>query len=727
MTAFLTLLLACSPAFQAAEPSLTGVVVDITGSAVAGARVSSGSRSVITDTRGRFALTAEKPQATLTVHAEGFAPETLHVASATTDLRIVLRPATLAEAVTVTAARSTSRLADTAVASTTLTAATLLTSGTVTLDEALRSVPGFSLFRRSSSRVANPTTQGAGVRGLAPSGASRMLVLADGVPITDPFGSWVHWGSVPVMAIDRVELLRGGVGGELYGSEAVAGVVQVITLDPPGQTARALAEAGSSGYSRGSAYAGGRRRRWNGFVAAERMVFDGEPIVAADERGPVDTPAGVRYWSAIGDVSHRAQPMTVSARAGIFDEDRANGTPLQTNDTNARRAAVRSTAVLSRGVLTLTAYAGDVHYDQSFSAVRPARDAEALTARQRVASSQAGGDALWSAAWGDARVLAGFEFRRVEGTSRQIPFSQGQPLPAVSSGGVQQHQAGFAQLTFEPRVALSVTAGARAGAWRTKSAGSDRATANPFISPRASVSWRASSAFSLHATATWTERTPTLNELHRDFRVGNVVTTANDELEPEEAQTLEGSALWRVGEVTARVVGFWTRLDGAVTNVTISDPGAALIVRERRNAGVIRARGAESEIEWRPSAAWSVSGSLAALDSTFTQSAEPGLAGRRVPQVPRWQAALSATYTTPVVTATAEWRGSGEQFDDDRNQFVLDGGGVLNLYAAARAGRVHPFVAVENLFDVEIQVGRTPVTTVGLPRAFRAGVRLTLP
>lgn len=92
----------------------------------------------------------------------------------------MLQPAGIAESLTVTAARSQERLAATATATAVLPASILLTSAALTADDALRSVPGFSLFRRSSSRVANPTTQGASLRGLAASGASRALVLADG-------------------------------------------------------------------------------------------------------------------------------------------------------------------------------------------------------------------------------------------------------------------------------------------------------------------------------------------------------------------------------------------------------------------------------------------------------------------------------------------------------------------------------------------------------------------
>ncbi|MBW8302416.1 MAG: Plug domain-containing protein, partial [Brevundimonas sp.] len=65
------------------------------------------------------------------------------------------------------------------------------------LDEALATIPAASLFRRTSSLAANPTTQGISLRAIAPSGAGRTLVTLDGVPLNDPFGGWVIWSQVP--------------------------------------------------------------------------------------------------------------------------------------------------------------------------------------------------------------------------------------------------------------------------------------------------------------------------------------------------------------------------------------------------------------------------------------------------------------------------------------------------------------------------------------------------
>jgi outer membrane cobalamin receptor len=85
-----------------------------------------------------------------------------------------------------------------------LDAADLERSAALTLDDALRQVPGFSLFRRSGSLASHPTTHGVSLRGLGGSGASRALVLLDGVPLNDPFGGWVSWGLAPLLGIDRL-------------------------------------------------------------------------------------------------------------------------------------------------------------------------------------------------------------------------------------------------------------------------------------------------------------------------------------------------------------------------------------------------------------------------------------------------------------------------------------------------------------------------------------------
>ncbi len=89
------------------------------------------------------------------------------------------------------------------------------------LDEALATVPGFSLYRRTSSLGANPTTQGVSLRGIAGSGASRALVTLDGVPQNDPFGGWVICTGLPAEAIASAHRRARRAGSGPYGAGAL--------------------------------------------------------------------------------------------------------------------------------------------------------------------------------------------------------------------------------------------------------------------------------------------------------------------------------------------------------------------------------------------------------------------------------------------------------------------------------------------------------------------------
>src|SRR5579872_4110370 len=102
-------------------------------------------------------------------------------------------------------------------------------------DDALRNVASFSLFRRTSSIAAQPTTQGVSLRGIGPSGQSRTLVLLDGIPFNDPFGGWVYWTRVPLESVDRVELTEDS-SSSLYGNIAMGGVINIITAHPTPHT-----------------------------------------------------------------------------------------------------------------------------------------------------------------------------------------------------------------------------------------------------------------------------------------------------------------------------------------------------------------------------------------------------------------------------------------------------------------------------------------------------------
>jgi outer membrane receptor protein involved in Fe transport len=210
-------------------------------------------------------------------------------------------------------------------------------------------------------------------------------------------------------------------------------------------------------------------------------------------------------------------------------------------------------------------------------------------------------------------------------------------------------------------------------------------------------------------------RAPTLNELYRSFRVGNVMTLANESLAPERLTAFEAGARARYVRATL----FWMDLSDVVSNVTLSTT-PALITRQRQNVASSRSRGLELEGEWPLWRSLRLSSGYLVSDAVVTASE---LKGKRLPQVPRHQASAQLTWVSQSTFAIqARW--SAMQFDDDLNRLPLRGYFVTDaFYSRPIATRIDLTFAAENIFDRRIEASATPVITLGQPRSLRAGVR----
>src|SRR4030095_4335141 len=93
-------------------------------------------------------------------------------------------------------------------------------------------------------------------------------------------------------------------------------------------------------------------------------------------------------------------------------------------------------------------------------------------------------------------------------------------------------------------------------------------------------------------------RAPTLNELYRSVRVGNVLTQANAGLKAERLTGGEGGASFTSFDRRLRVRGtfFWSEIARPIANVTLTVT-PDLITRRRQNLGRTLARGVELETE----------------------------------------------------------------------------------------------------------------------------------
>lgn len=136
----------------------------------------------------------------------------------------------------------------------------------------LRSVPGFSV---SHSGVAGSQTQ-VRVRGAE---ANHVLVLIDGVRANDPAtGDEFRWEYLTTANVERIEIVRGPQSA-LWGSDAVAAVVHIITRSAEsGPGVGGYLEAGTENTLNGSLHGGLGGDRWSLAFNAERLSTDGGNI-----------------------------------------------------------------------------------------------------------------------------------------------------------------------------------------------------------------------------------------------------------------------------------------------------------------------------------------------------------------------------------------------------------------------------------------------------------------
>ena len=640
-----------------------------------------------------------------------------------------------------TATRQESRLGDAPASIAVLPREALDATASPAVDDALRQVVGFSLFRRSGSRFANPTAQGVSLRGLGASGASRALVLVDGLPLNDPFGGWVYWSRIPSLALERIEVLRGGAS-DLYGSTALGGVVQAVSR-PPGSGPGVTAElsGGELGSAVAAASAAGRRGAWGARLSGQLLRSGGYVPVAAPQRGPVDARAGSRQAGGELHVErHASGSGRLFARAGVYDEERANGTALQMNDTRLAHGALGADwGEPARGAWSARAWGSTQLYHQAFSAVAADRSSEELTRLQRVPATAFGLSAQRSQPLGARnRLLAGVEAGGVRATTRETVFSRGVATTRVEAGGEALSVAAFAQHQLQLGPRLLVSASARFDAWsqrRGRSTSTPLAGAAPTVSafaersetalsPRLAALVRLSPAVALFGSGYGAFRQPTLNELYRSFRLGDTLTLANPALRAERLRGGEAGAQLARGPFSLRATLFDARVRDAVANVTVSTtPG--LTTRQRRNVARIGSRGLEAEGELRLGGRAALSAGYALTDArVLGHPPDPSLVGLRLPQVPRHQATLQARYTSRW-TLSLQGRWTGAAWDDDRNELALARALQLDaLVARALPRGVELFVAAENLLDARIVAARSPVPSLASPRLVRAGLRL---
>ena len=185
-------------------------------------------------------------------------------------------------------------------------------------------------------------------------------------------------------------------------------------------------------------------------------------LTAPQFRGPVDIPSNVHSQSGRVELRRSlGSDGDVFVRGNLLNEDRSNGTPLQTNATRIwRYVAGGDWTAGGAGTFLVRFYGTEQHFQQSFSSINATRTSEKLTSIHFDPSQQVGGAVQWARGYGKWMVVAGGDVLDSRGTDLEEPSQ-------VSLSSRQRGGGAYGALRRRPRdpVLRYPRTPARAQAW----------------------------------------------------------------------------------------------------------------------------------------------------------------------------------------------------------------------------------------------------------------------
>ena len=622
------------------------------------------------------------------------------------------------------------------------------------LEEVLREVPGFQLFRRSDARTANPTSQGATLRALGGNASSRLLLILDGVPQTDPFGGWISWPAYDPRRLGQVRVVRGG-GSGAAGPGALAGTIELDSASP--DDVRGVSASAAYGSREGfDGTAGVGLDLGQGFLSASASYSRGDgfiPIVE-EQRGSADRSSPYEQASfAVRAVAPLASGVELQASGLVFHDERERGTAFSDIRTDGLDASLR---LVGSGDLpwSALAYVQTRSFYNSFASVGAGRATATRTAEQyEVPSTGLGARVELRPSLGPVQLRIGGDWRETSGVTRErFNFQNGVGTRGREAGGRTRTVGAFGEASLETGPFV-LSGGARIDRWWiedgrleerllatsapiTNSQFADRSGWEP--TARGGIAWRATPDVTLRAAVYLGWRLPTLNELYRPFRVGPDATAANADLAPERLRGAEAGIEWRpLPEARIGLTLFANRLEDPIANVTLGRgpgtfPGVGFVAasgeyRQRQNLEAIESRGVEVDARLAIGRfTLSVGYSFADAEVVASGPAAP-LNGLRPAQTPRHSASATIAWSPrDGAEAALAARYVGDQFEDDLNSQLLDEALTFDatmLWPLSRNISVE--ARAENLGDARVEATISSDGTVerATPRTLWLGLR----
>jgi len=589
----------------------------------------------------------------------------------------------------------------------------------------------------------NAANAGIDLRGAGATGGSNTLVLLDGRRISDIDLAGVQWSAIPMVAIERIEVLRGS-GTVLFGGGATNGVINIITRSPAriGNTAQFSLSAGSYDTYQGQLYANKFWERFGISIVASNYDSDGYRKNNSNRQSNVETKLTwlmdnaqlqLRLGADRQDIRlPGARLVDPSIGVNLLDTDRRGTvTPLDYATRDGNRAALEYSHTMPFGDINVDlSYRNrpqTSYYDFSGFPLYTVTDLDmlAFAPRARIAHSLFGGP---------GNLVVGLDWQRwryQRGIS-DFPANSGQPHNRI---GATQYNTGFyVQDTSQLTENLSMLAGARAER-QSLSATDEYDAASPGgafgsgapAASRVDHQHAADLGLRYQLQPSWA----LIGKLARSFRLANVDEIYEQSaffsnefqlLRPQTAVTGEAGIAYHQGATHVQASVFVTDVKDEIH----LDPFTSGV--GNTNLPPSRRRGLELEAKTQATKDLSLNAAYTYTVARFRSGEFVGggfalsnnvIAGKTVPLVPRHKLNLGASWLIqPQTRLTAAVNYVGRQYmeNDEANDLgaMIPAYTVTDLKLSHEIGDFRLALAVNNLFDRKYY-------NYGVKSAFTAG------
>jgi iron complex outermembrane receptor protein len=687
--------------FAQTPSTVVGVVQDESGSVLPGAAVTlrlAGRPLATTTTNGaglfRFRA-VEASSVEIAVEMPGFRPAdvTLDVrpGAVTTAPPIVLPIAPLTDQITVTANRDERRVGELPSAIGVVGRPAIEAARAVNLTELLDDVPGVYAGNVSGVDDLRISIRGSGVR--ANFGSRGVLLMADGVPVTEPDGQTPHFdGQIDLADADRVEVVKGPASA-VYGGAAIGGVVNVISRPPSGDLRVGLsAEAGSYAFAKAHGSASGPL---GPVLASGSFGYTNIDGFRAHNSLRDWAGSGRAYWApGAGQVTLSLLGTDAALELpGTLDRAQFEADPSQTrsiyvaNDWGRQNTLFRFGARYDLAIGTSHAFELD-SFGQTRDLFHPIFVVIDQDARRYM------GHGRYRFTRGRQALVAGVDFDRQWVDDRWFVNAGGQPgFQIRNDENTITNMGVYVQDEWRAGPGTTVTAGVRYDRIRYDlsdlilfDGNASDVRAFERVSPKVGVSNRVGERWSVYGNVSTGFETPTLGEVR-------LPAGFNGEVDPQRAVSIEGGVRGQAGRADVDVSVFRMVVKDEILPETLNN------VTVYRNVAEATHSGLEAAATYRPVP-------RVTLDAAYTWAhyvlSDFGrFSGNRLPGVPgHFGTARLSVAPQPRVEIGASLRWATATFLNDANSEEADGYGVVGLTAGYRLGPSRLFVRVDNVGNV---------------------------